>query len=377
MRKSSIAFIDINTIPFEGFTSGLLISVKEILLRLKILNHKTHIISFSQRRNLSKKQILYIGIEIEHYFFSKNQYYFDQLKLSKSIKKIIIEKYDEVDVFIMCTPAVFPDPIYLIILAILKQRNKKIKIIAFDDLLPKNSIAFIKKYINSIRELEVFAVSNTIKLNYEELLKKKVVLLPNIYNLNKVISRDHLSRKEYITMINTHPIKGVEIFKRIAMKMPAQKFLIIKNWVDVPEFKSYSSNVILRKFTNPIKKIYAKTKILIVPSLCEEGSARVVVEAALNGIPVIANAIGSLVEYKGIAIFMTPPNIQGYQLKKTILYPIVNDNELDDCINNYIKQINRLNNEPNYVSLSVRIKDKAHVMVNKWDREFQKIIEKW
>ena len=48
-----------------------------------------------------------------------------------------------------------------------------------------------------------------------------------------------------------------------------------------------------------MKSVYAKTRILLVPSVWQEGWGRVVTEAQLNGIPVIASNLGGLPESVG------------------------------------------------------------------------------
>ena len=50
--------------------------------------------------------------------------------------------------------------------------------------------------------------------------------------------------------------------------------------------------------TNP-KLFYKEISLLVVPSLISEGYSRVIIEAALNGIPVIANKIGGIPESLG------------------------------------------------------------------------------
>ena len=52
---------------------------------------------------------------------------------------------------------------------------------------------------------------------------------------------------------------------------------------------------------------YAQARLLLVPSVWEEAWGRVVTEAQLNGIPVLATAIGGLPESVGPGGILIPP----------------------------------------------------------------------
>ena len=52
---------------------------------------------------------------------------------------------------------------------------------------------------------------------------------------------------------------------------------------------------------------YAEARILLVPSVWEEAWGRVVTEAQVNGIPVLASAIGGLPESVGPGGILVPP----------------------------------------------------------------------
>lgn len=374
--KKTIAYIDINSYPFEKFTSGLLISIREILFSLLKFNNESIMISFSVANKSYKKIDKYEELLIHQYFLNKNLLSVDLPKLNKDIEQILISDFEHIDTFIMSTPAVFENPTYNVILDILSKKNKKVKIIAFDSLLPKAKNYFLYNYLNHIQKFDVFAVSETIKSEYEKLIGKKIVVLPNLYNLDDIIANVPTSKK-YITMVNTHPIKGISILKELAIKMPKEQFLVVENWVDVPILKNYNSNILLRKFTTPVKEIYKITKMLIVPSLCEEGSSRVVIEAALNGIPVIANNIGSLSEYGEIISLIPPPFIKGYYLEGTVLYPIVETQDLSSCVEKYVERIKYFNNIEIYNNHSRDIQKKALYLVKQQNKILEKIIRKW
>jgi hypothetical protein len=87
--------------------------------------------------------------------------------------------------------------------------------------------------------------------------------------------------------------KGVHLFLDIVNRLPMYDYLIVGQLGDsIP----LPSNVTYIPPTEDMKSIWQQTKILIVPSLVQETFGRVAVEAAINGIPVIASNRGGLAE---------------------------------------------------------------------------------
>lgn len=130
-----------------------------------------------------------------------------------------------------------------------------------------------------------------------------------------IISSDYLTKKDnrqYITCINPVRLKGGEVLEKIIEAFPNQEFLIVKGWYDPIHdgfnFKKYRNVTIIKKQYS-MKKIYAKTKILLIPSLWNEAIPRVAIEASLNGIPVIASDKGGISEALGKSgIYIHSPN---------------------------------------------------------------------
>gem|GEM_PF-1988899 len=128
--------------------------------------------------------------------------------------------------------------------------------------------------------------------------------------------------QNYITIINPIDVKGGDIFKQVAQIMPERNFLAVRGWQhwknpnngawDIKRMESNSKafggkliipsetdfsdnvNVSVEGPFEDMRIVYAKTKLLLVPSLWEEPFGRAVVEAMLNYIPVIASKKGSL-----------------------------------------------------------------------------------
>ncbi|MDP2924682.1 MAG: glycosyltransferase [Candidatus Omnitrophota bacterium] len=115
--------------------------------------------------------------------------------------------------------------------------------------------------------------------------KKKAFILPPI--IDPELYRVKNKNPEYITFINYGYDKGAMIFINIARRLPDKRFLIIQS-KNIFRSEPWLKNVTVMKTQLDMKKVYAVTKILLVPSLWEEAGPRVVFEALLNGIPVIA-----------------------------------------------------------------------------------------
>ena len=73
-------------------------------------------------------------------------------------------------------------------------------------------------------------------------------------------------------------------------------------------------NVRLLKPVEDIDEIFAQTRILLTPSLWAEGKARIIVEAMLRGIPVLASNVGGNPEAKlGIDYVLPVRPIERYE----------------------------------------------------------------
>ena len=116
-----------------------------------------------------------------------------------------------------------------------------------------------------------------------------------------------------ITFINLIDIKGVDIFWKIVKLMPHKKFLaVIGGYGEQKIPEKIPSNVEVVKNTSDIKKIYERTRILLVPSKYESWG-RVGMEAMVSGIPVIASDTPGLTESLGqAAIFITRQEASEY-----------------------------------------------------------------
>jgi len=100
-----------------------------------------------------------------------------------------------------------------------------------------------------------------------------------------------------ITMINPLPAKGIEIFLALARRFPERRFITVDCWGTAPEIAraiGEQRNIEHLPARETMREVYAQTALLVVPTTDDETFGRVVVEAQLNGIPVLASDRGAL-----------------------------------------------------------------------------------
>ena len=117
-------------------------------------------------------------------------------------------------------------------------------------------------------------------------------------------------RPEYITFVNATFEKGVSVFVALAWlaltELPEARFLVVQGrgrWGEVLKLLGVAPadlpNVKVLGHQQDMRAIYATTRVVLVPSLTHESGARVIPEALLNGIPVLASSSGGSPELVG------------------------------------------------------------------------------
>jgi glycosyltransferase involved in cell wall biosynthesis len=114
------------------------------------------------------------------------------------------------------------------------------------------------------------------------------------------------STRSVALFVNPHPLKGVEMVLALAEALPHIRFEIIESWPLPPEkWRQLIArtmrlpNVRLRRRLYDVRVAYANARVLLVPSQWEEAWGRVVSEAQVSGIPVLASDLGGLRESVG------------------------------------------------------------------------------
>jgi glycosyltransferase involved in cell wall biosynthesis len=116
------------------------------------------------------------------------------------------------------------------------------------------------------------------------------------------------SKRRTVTFVNPRPHKGVDVALHLARRRPDIPFDFVESWpLAAEEFRRLASearrlgNIRLRRSSGNMKAIYAHSKLMLVPSRCEEAWGRIVTEAQMSGIPALASEIGGLPEAVGEA----------------------------------------------------------------------------
>ena len=92
--------------------------------------------------------------------------------------------------------------------------------------------------------------------------------------------------------------KGDPVIHRLARMRPEWDFMVVGRNYEPPEGES-PANLRALGDRPDLRDFYGKIGLLCVPSLLPEGFSRVILEAAVNGIPVLANRIGGIPEAMG------------------------------------------------------------------------------
>jgi len=146
------------------------------------------------------------------------------------------------------------------------------------------------------------------KLFFESWGCKPIILFDSVKKEKYLVPNNN--ERNFITMINSYPEKGIEIFLKIAMSLPEKNFLLVSFWESssktFAKITGVYGNIKYLEPTMNMAEIYAKTRIIIYPSLVEEAFGRVIIESFLNGIPVLASNTGAIPETMAGSGFMFP-----------------------------------------------------------------------
>lgn len=113
----------------------------------------------------------------------------------------------------------------------------------------------------------------------------------------------------FVTFVNPQPVKGVAWFARIAheaaRRRPDIPFLVVEgrggvDWLGRLPLDLSGVRTVHRMPSTPRPAdFYARSRVILVPSLWEESFGRVAAEALTNGLPVLATRRGALPETLG------------------------------------------------------------------------------
>ena len=124
----------------------------------------------------------------------------------------------------------------------------------------------------------------------------------------------HMPRR-YVLFVNPVRVKGVDIAFAIAKRRPDIPFIFLEGWpLGQDRFSQLKKkgeslgNVAVVRRTSDMRTYYGQARILMVPSIWEEAWGRVITEAQINGIPVLASNRGGLPESVGQGGILVDPS---------------------------------------------------------------------
>jgi surfactin synthase thioesterase subunit/glycosyltransferase involved in cell wall biosynthesis len=104
---------------------------------------------------------------------------------------------------------------------------------------------------------------------------------------------------ELVTLVNPCAVKGISILLDLADRLPEVTFAGVPTWGTSDEDRralAARPNIRVLPSVDRIDELLARTRVLLVPSLWAEARSRIVVEALLRGIPVLASDVGGIPE---------------------------------------------------------------------------------
>lgn len=187
-------------------------------------------------------------------------------------------------------------------------------------------------------------------------------------------------RPEFITFINPSFEKGVSVFmplaKLMATECPEVKFLVVQSrgrWGEAMGVLKFAPedfpNVTVIGHQRDMRPVYASTRAIVLPSLWHESGARVIAEAQINGIPVLASDTGGSAELigEGGRVFDIPENVREKKTEALVT---------EETLRPWVEEIKRLwNDTAYYEALCQKVEKEAtqHDLANNAKRFIQAV----
>lgn len=206
-------------------------------------------------------------------------------------------------------------------------------------------------------------------------------IVPRVFDgeVNRASERITTRRDRFVTLINPSPQKGGLFFINIAAQAaqiaPEVKFRGVEsrwgrsNWEKLGVSAADLDRIDWHPHTPDIASIYEDAALLLVPSLWEEAAGRVISEALLAGLPVLAMRNGGISEQlgEGGILFDLPPELAADHLSAP---------SKDDLLRwtNFIKVL--MENDDLYArAVSLALRETARVSPEKRSSDAVKLFE--
>jgi surfactin synthase thioesterase subunit/glycosyltransferase involved in cell wall biosynthesis len=124
---------------------------------------------------------------------------------------------------------------------------------------------------------------------------------------------------EFVTFVNPCAVKGISIFLALADAFPRSAFAAVPTWGTNQQDRAsleVRTNVTLLQPVDDINQLLARTRVLLVPSLWAEARSRIILEAMLRGVPVMAAEVGGIPEaMMGVPYLLPVCAIEKYETR--------------------------------------------------------------
>jgi glycosyltransferase involved in cell wall biosynthesis len=169
------------------------------------------------------------------------------------------------------------------------------------------------------------------------------VVLPMV---NPADYRVEQREPRFVTFVNPVPQKGVSVALEIARRMPGTRFLFVKGMWPYAHPKMVDHlvrpardlpNVEVWGHQRDMREVYRVTRVLLAPSQFQETFGRVIVEAHINGIPVVAANVAGVPYTLGEGGLLVEPkhDVEAYiealqQLENPACYEMLSKRALEN-----------------------------------------------
>jgi surfactin synthase thioesterase subunit/glycosyltransferase involved in cell wall biosynthesis len=123
----------------------------------------------------------------------------------------------------------------------------------------------------------------------------------------------------YVTFVNPCAVKGLSIFLALADAFPDTAFAAVPTWGTNQQDRAslgMRPNVSLIPPVDDINQLLDSTRVLLVPSLWAEARSRIILEAMLRGVPVMAADVGGIPEaMMGVPYLLPVRPIEKYETR--------------------------------------------------------------
>jgi glycosyltransferase involved in cell wall biosynthesis len=153
-------------------------------------------------------------------------------------------------------------------------------------------------YVRFLQKRAVFANSQFIQAQIKERLGIASVVWHTFINLYAYQGHRDIARTNTIGFCSRGKNKGGAIVAEIIRRMPERSFIVVGTHYGSCLDNS-PRNLTCLGHISEMRKFYGQIDLLLVPSLLEDAFPRVILEAAGNGIPVIATRVGGIPEALG------------------------------------------------------------------------------